>query len=77
MDPSALVRSARVTMDESGNPVVILPLPLWEELLAEMSEHGPVQAQPALNNLAPLSIGHWPESLDLISRDDYYGDDGR
>ncbi len=76
MDPLVLARSARVTLDESGNPVVIVPLPLWEELLAEISEHGSSQAQQTLNTLEPLSVGHWPESLHLTSRDEYYGDDG-
>lgn len=28
-------------------------------------------------DIPPLSVGPWPDGLELISREEYYGDDGR
>jgi hypothetical protein len=37
MDVSAITQAARVTTDDQGSPVVILPLSLWQELLRQIN----------------------------------------
>jgi hypothetical protein len=77
MDTTELIQAARLTQDSAGNPVVVLPLPVWEALLEEIQVEDRAPEHRSLNDLAPLSIGRWPEGLQLVDREEYYGDDGR
>lgn len=52
---------------------------LVEERASQQSEASALtlHSQAALLDIPPLSVGKWPEGLQLLSRDEYYGDDGR
>lgn len=77
MEKANIARAARITRDDAGNPVAIVPLPVWEALLEEIGAAAEPAAESTLADLSPLSVGAWPDGLQLLGRDEYYGDDGR
>lgn len=52
---------------------------LAEARTAEHAESAALKPHPqaALLDIPPLSVGEWPEGLQLFSREQYYGEDGR
>lgn len=48
VDLTALKQAAHVVRDESGNPVVQIPLPLWQEWLAQLEPGGQIKQINAL-----------------------------
>lgn len=46
------------------------------ESVAPISDDEP-RNQWGILDIPPLSVGPWPDGLELISREEYYGDDGR
>lgn len=41
MDVNAIAQAGRITSDERGEPVVMLPLALWQELLNQLKMQPP------------------------------------
>ena len=61
MDISAITQSARVTTDDLGKPVVVLPLSLWQDLLNHL------HLQPRQDEQIRAVLQRWEAESDDIS----------
>jgi hypothetical protein len=69
-----------MTILELFEQVKQLPIPERKtlmKLIIDSLDTPILKDQSALIDLSPLSVGEWREGLELISREEYYDDDGR
>lgn len=57
--------------------LVLIRTAVREVLAEEQTRYTAQHSQFGLLDIPPLSVGSWPEGLKLLSREEYYNDDGR
>jgi hypothetical protein len=63
MDISQITQAARVSADESGAPIVVLPLSLWQELLNQ------INAQPSQQERLKAILNEWRSEEQTLPSD--------
>jgi hypothetical protein len=69
-------RIADLTTEELRTLVHNAVREAMREMMAEAEQKKSVTERPPLD-VPVLDVGPWPEGLELISREEMYGDDGR